>query len=137
MKSYIQLTKLADTYYDFWTSDGIDSFHADPENVSAWLKNDDIRTDADASLDDLTDDEIDTIADMIADMVADKMKSYYIRRDLDGYGSEYPICVDRTEAERLMREWYNPDDAPDFDEVWKEATEEEIAKYGRYDSDWN
>ena len=65
------------------------------------------------------------------------MKTYYILRDLDGYGSEYPICVDRAEAERLMREWYNPDDTPDFDEVWKEATEEDIAKYGRYDSDWN
>lgn len=70
-------------------------------------------------------------------MNAPETKTYYILRDLDGYGSEYPICVDRAEAERLMREWYNPDDAPDFDEVWKEAAEEDIAKYGRYDSDWN
>lgn len=134
MKSYIQLTKLADTYYDFWTSDGIDSFHADPENVSAWLKNDDIRTDADDSLDDLTDDEIDTIADMIADMVADKMKAYYILRDLDGYGSEYPVCVTRAEADDLMREWYAMDDnAPEFDDVWREADANDIAEYGTGD----
>lgn len=63
--------------------------------------------------------------------------NYYILRDLDGYGSEYPICVDRKEADRLMREWYNPDDAPDFDDVWREADEDDIASYGRYDSDWN
>lgn len=59
-----------------------------------------------------------------------KMKTYYILRDLDGYGSEYPICVDRDEAERLVREW----ECGDFDETWREATEEEIAKYGRYDT---
>lgn len=62
---------------------------------------------------------------------ADEAKIYYILRDLDGYGSEYPVCVDREEAERLVREW----NEADFDEIWTEASEEEIAKYGRYDSD--
>lgn len=60
-----------------------------------------------------------------------EQKTYFILRDLDGYGSEYPICVDRAEAERLVRAW----DKEDFDEIWREATEEEIAKYGRYDTD--
>lgn len=59
-----------------------------------------------------------------------KMKTYYILRDLSGYGSEYPICVDREEAERLVREW----ECGDFDEIWCEASENDIAKYGRYDT---
>lgn len=63
------------------------------------------------------------------------MKSYYILRDLNGYGSEYPVCVDRAEAERLCREWNDGIHALDFDEIWREASEEEIAKYGRYDTD--
>lgn len=67
MKSRIQLTRIASAYYDIWTSDGIDSFHADPENIAAWLKREDLRTDADAAIEDLTDDEIETIADMIAE----------------------------------------------------------------------
>lgn len=62
---------------------------------------------------------------------ADEAGIYYILRDLDGYGSEYPVCVDRSEAERLVRAW----DKEDFGEVWREASEEEIAKYGRYDTD--
>ena len=59
------------------------------------------------------------------------MKHYYILNDMDGYGSEYPVCVDRKEAERLAREW----NKEDFDEVWREATENEIAVYGRYDTE--
>ena len=58
------------------------------------------------------------------------MKLYFILNDMDGYGSEYPICVDRKEAERLTREW----NEEDFDEVWREASEDEISEYGRYDS---
>lgn len=73
MKSYIQLAKIANNYYDAWTSDGIDSFHADADNIAAWLKREDLRTDADTELDDLTDDEIEKIASMIADMVKDAM----------------------------------------------------------------
>lgn len=58
-------------------------------------------------------------------------KIYYILTDMEGYGSEYPVCVDRAEAERLVRAW----DKEDFNEIWREASEEEIAKYGRYDTD--
>lgn len=131
------LEKLAERYYDAWTSDGIDAFHADVQEITAWLKRKDLYTATDEDLAALTDDEIEKIAAIISEMVRKENTAYYILRDLDGYGSEYPICVDRAEAERLMREWYNPDDAPDFDEIWKEASEEDIAKYGRYDSDWN
>lgn len=74
MTSYLQLTKIAKVYYDVWTSDGIDAFHADSNEVSAWLKNKDLRTADDSALDDLTEDEIDRVASMIADMVEEKMK---------------------------------------------------------------
>lgn len=73
--TYLQLTKLADTYFDVWTSDGIDTFHADPNEVAEWLKRTDLRTESDAALDDLTDDEIERIATMIADKVVEKRKS--------------------------------------------------------------
>jgi hypothetical protein len=73
MKSYIQLANIANTYYDIWTEDGIDTFHADADEIAAWLKREDLRTDADAELSDLTDDEIERIASMIADMVKDAM----------------------------------------------------------------
>ena len=73
MKSYIQLAKIAHTYYDIWTSDGIDSFHADPEEISVWLKREDLRTEADSELEDLTDDEIETVAGMIAEMVEEDL----------------------------------------------------------------
>ena len=55
----------------------------------------------------------------------------FILCDLDGYGSAYPVCVRRDEAEDLMRGWYAMDEnAPEFDEVWREAEPYEIAKYG-------
>lgn len=73
MKSYIQLTHISNTYYDIWTDDGIDDFHADADEIAAWLKREDLRTDADTALADLTDDEIDKIASMIADMVKNAM----------------------------------------------------------------
>jgi len=73
MKSYIQLAKIANNYYDIWTEDGIDTFHADADNIAAWLKREDLRTEADTELADLTDDEIAKIASMIADMVEDAM----------------------------------------------------------------
>lgn len=129
--TYLQLTKLADVYCDVWTSDGIDAFHADRNEVAAWLKRTDLRTESDAALDALTNDEIDRVADMIAEKVAENLPTpYYILRDLDGDGSEYPVCVDRDEAERLVREW----ECGDFDEIWREASENDIAKYGRYDT---
>lgn len=72
MKSYIQLAKIANNYYDIWTEDGIDAFHADADEIAIWLKREDLRTEADAELADLTDDEIAKIASMIADMVKEK-----------------------------------------------------------------
>jgi len=75
MKSYLQLAKIASAYYDIWTSDGPTAFHTDPAEVSAWLKNKDLRTDADTELADLTDDEIEKIASMIAEMVRDAMSA--------------------------------------------------------------
>lgn len=128
------LKKLADRYFLAWTSDGIDEFNTDASEIAAWLKREDLRTSEDADLEDLTDEEIEKLASMIAEMVVSakaEMKTYYILRNMDGYGSEYPICVDREEAERLVREW----DKEDFDEVWREATEYEIATYGRYDTE--
>lgn len=73
--TYLQLTKLADTYYDVWTSDGIDAFHADPNEVAAWLKRTDLRTESDAALTDLTNEEIARVADMIAEKVAENLKT--------------------------------------------------------------
>ena len=67
--TYIQLTKLANAYYDIWTSDGIDDFHADRDEISAWLNRKDLRTESDTALDDLSDDELKRIADMISDKV--------------------------------------------------------------------
>lgn len=75
MKSYIQLANIANTYYDIWIDDGIDTFHADADEIAAWLKREDLRTDADTELDDLTDDEIQKIASMIAEMVRDAMSA--------------------------------------------------------------
>lgn len=74
MKSYIQLAQIANNYYDVWTSDSTDAFHADADEIAAWLKREDLRTEADAELDDLTDDEIDKVASMIADMAADNLE---------------------------------------------------------------
>lgn len=74
MKSYIQLANIANTYYDIWTDDGIDALHADAHEIETWLKREDLRTEADAELADLTDDEIAKIASMIADMVKGKIE---------------------------------------------------------------
>lgn len=48
-----------------------------------------------------------------------------------------PICIDREEAERLFDEWYGEygaDIGDEFDDLWREADEDEIAEYGTYDS---
>ena len=74
MKSFIQLAELANIYYDIWTDDGIDAFHADAYEIEEWLKREDLRTDADTALADLTDDEIKKIESMIAGMVEEKTK---------------------------------------------------------------
>ena len=137
MKSYLQLTNLASAYYDAWTSDGIDDFHADADEIAAWLKREDLRASEDADLELLTNDEIATIADMIADMVKGAMTepkdTLYILRDLDGYGSTAPVCVTRESAEELMRSWYAMTEAPEFDEIWREADADDVAEYGTGD----
>lgn len=91
MKSYIQLANIANTYYDIWTDDGIDTFHADSDEIAAWLKREDLRTDADDDLSDLTDEEIGRVADMIADMVREDLpaaKHWYFIEDCTSSKSE-------------------------------------------------
>ena len=73
--TYLQLTKLADAYYDVWTSDGIDAFHANRDEIANWLRRTDLRTESDAALTDLTNEEIDRVADMIAEKVAENLKT--------------------------------------------------------------
>lgn len=68
------LERIAKQYFPIWTDDGVDAFHADVHEIEAWLKREDLRTEADAALDELTDDEIDKVASMIADMVKEKME---------------------------------------------------------------
>lgn len=63
------LQRLADRYYDAWTTDGVDEWHTDVTEITAWLKREDLYTSSDADLADLTDDEIDTIASLISDKV--------------------------------------------------------------------
>ena len=42
-----------------------------------------------------------------------KMKTYYFPINPDtAFGNSAPVCVDKKEAERLMREWYGPYSAP-------------------------
>jgi len=119
------LSKIA-PYIDQWS--GADD-EMDGEKLTdflAWLKSDENNYD-------VCDAEIE-IAEMVESARAE-MKTYYILTDMEGYGSEYPVCVDRAEAERLCREWNDGIHALDFDEIWREASEEEIAQYGRYDTD--
>ena len=63
------LEKIAERYFDTWTNDGIDDFHADVQEITAWLKRTDLYAEADADLADLTDEEIDKVAGMISEMV--------------------------------------------------------------------
>ena len=65
---------------------------------------------------------------------ADEAETHYILRDLDGYGNAAPVCVTRESAEELMRGLYATDaNAPEFDDVWREADEDDIAEYGKED----
>lgn len=95
MKSYIQLANIANIYYDIWTDDGIDAFHADENEIAAWLKNEDLRTEADSALEDLTDEEIEKVASMIADIVADKLKN---ESDSDDLAATVSAVVKETAA---------------------------------------
>lgn len=60
--------------------------------------------------------------------------TYYILRDLEGYGNAYPICVGRHEAEHLLAEWGYEDE--EFAEIWREATKSDIAEYGVEEQIW-
>lgn len=64
------------------------------------------------------------------------MKTYYFAVNPDAaYGGGDPICVDRAEAERLIREWYHgEDETPEFEDVWSEASDSQISEYGVYDT---
>lgn len=68
------------------------------------------------------------------------MKTYYFPINPDtAFGNSDPVCVDKKEAERLMREWYGPYSADprddiEFNDIWREATDDEIAEYGTYDT---
>ncbi len=55
-------------------------------------------------------------------------KKYYLLRNFDLYGSYFPICVEEAEAKRLMIDG-DPNET-EFDEIWREATQKEIEKYG-------
>ena len=58
---------------------------------------------------------------------------YYLLNDMDGYGSEEPVCSDPAETARLLTEWDNYDgDA--LTELWHEASRSEIAEYGTYEA---
>ena len=68
------------------------------------------------------------------------MKKYYFPINPDtAFGNSDPVCVDKKEAERLMREWYGPysatpSDDIKFEDLFREATADEISEYGTYDS---
>lgn len=71
-----------------------------------------------------------------------KRKVYYLPTaeywDTAFFDSE-PICIDLKEAERLYDEWYseygaNYEENTEFDDLWREADDEEIEEYGTYDS---
>lgn len=75
------------------------------------------------------DDECDCVVSLeheIAYEVNEDADPCYILRDLNGYGSSYPVCVDKERAESLCREW----SCDDFDDVWREADSLELALYG-------
>lgn len=54
---------------------------------------------------------------------------YYVLNNLEGYGSGYPVCVDKKERDRLNAAWGCGND------VWHTATADEMSEYGTYDSD--
>lgn len=66
----LYLKRIAERYFDAWTGDGIDAFHADVDEITAWLKREDIRTEEDEEiLGELDNEEIEKIAKIITEMV--------------------------------------------------------------------
>lgn len=68
-----------------------------------------------------------------------KMKTYYFpdTEYIDGvFCRELPICIDAAEMERLAHEWETEETSVSdiIQEQFHEATPEEIAEYGVYDS---
>lgn len=63
------------------------------------------------------------------------MKTYYIADSEHSdaiYGDQTPICIDLAEVERLAREWDITTE--ELLEQMHEADEDEIAKFGAYNS---
>lgn len=79
------LQKIAERLYEAWTSDGIDDFHADVQEITAWIKRKDLYTDADTDLTDLTDAEIEKIAGIIAEKVKDEIPAPETLQDLTAH----------------------------------------------------
>lgn len=67
-------------------------------------------------------------------------KPYYLPTSAywdSAFGSQFPVCIDHEEAERLLYEWHGlpgANDDMEFDDLWREADEDEIAEYGTYES---
>lgn len=67
------------------------------------------------------------------------MKKYYLPMNADNYGLVYfgadVVCLDRAECDRLEREYIRDGHDPEgYIEFWREASADEISKYGVYDS---
>lgn len=63
-----------------------------------------------------------------------KKTFYFINDDVDVeiiYGNEYPVCFDKKEYNRLI----NIEKWEDLPELVHKADEDEMEKYGYYDSD--
>lgn len=82
-----------------------------------------------------------TISDFLLTLIHDEADRrienqktiYYLPTDdnwLTVFTNCSPCCITRSEAEYLLREWRNFDDNRNFDELWREASDEEISNYG-------
>lgn len=89
---------------------------------------------SDGSLEEIGPIEFDAYQITRLQQIRDESGTYYILRDMDGYGNAAPVCVTRESAEELMRGWYAMDEnALEFNEVWREADADDIAEYGTED----
>lgn len=71
----------------------------------------------------------------IADAILRKsLKTYYVYRDFEDYGQDYPVCFDRAEAVRLCIEYYTDESSENFDEMFAEAGQADVDRYGVYNS---
>lgn len=70
----------------------------------------------------------------------EKRKTYYLPygdfNDWESWMGAYVCCCDYSEAKRLCEECsMNSDETYTVEENWREATDEEIEKYGFYDTE--